>query len=74
VAIIERFCEVLTETESSYVEWKRLLVAHDITGVSVHDARLVSVLYDRGITHLLTLDPADFARYPRIAAVPPAAI
>ncbi len=39
---IERICRVLPETSVTYVEWKRLVIAHSIIGVSVHDARIVA--------------------------------
>lgn len=71
VAIIERFCEVLAESDTSYAQWKRLVGSHEITGVAVHDARLVALMHDRAVTHLLTLNCADFARYTHVTAVLP---
>jgi len=35
------------------------------------DTRLVALMVAHGITHLLTLNPTDFARYSEITAVTP---
>jgi len=61
---LERFCEVVTETENSYQIWRVLVTSHGVTGASVHDARLVAMMLDRGIPDILTLNAADFRRYP----------
>jgi hypothetical protein len=42
-----------------------------VSGVQVHDARLAAVMRVHGLTHILTLNAADFARYPGIIAVHP---
>lgn len=70
-AVIERICEVVTENDDSYRIWKGLLVAQSVTGVSVHDARLVSVMIAQGISTVLTLNEQDFRRYSGISAVTP---
>ena len=36
-----------------------------------HDARLVALMKVHGITHVLTLNPIDFARYAEITAITP---
>jgi hypothetical protein len=43
-------------------------------GVQVHDARLVALMMAHGLSHLLTLNPADFQRYPGITALSPSAV
>ncbi len=67
--ILERAFPVLVETEDSYSAWKRLLVANSVSGVQVHDARLVAIMLTRGITHVLTFNDADFNRYSGIQVV-----
>ena len=47
------------------------MVASGVMGVQVHDARLVATMIAHRITHLLTLNDQDFARYPEITAVHP---
>ena len=38
---IEQVIELLPDTAAIYEEWKRLVVRYGVTGVKVHDARLV---------------------------------
>jgi predicted nucleic acid-binding protein len=71
VRFIERNATILGDSPTAYSQWRRLLVTHQIQGLSVHDARLVSVMIQAGITHILTLNAADFARYTGIIAVTP---
>lgn len=71
IALLEETGIVLHETEHSYLEWKRLLAEHQISGVSVHDARLVSVMVAEGVDTLLTLNFSDFRRYQEIHVVTP---
>ena len=74
LAIIERIADVLTEADASYAEWKRLVVRHGVSGVQVHDTRRVDLMAVNGVSHPLTLNPADFKRFPNIAAVMPAEV
>lgn len=68
---IERSVRVIPESVASYAEWKRLVVTHRVSGVQVHDTRLVALMMANGITHLLTLNGADFKRFPAVTAVAP---
>jgi hypothetical protein len=43
-------------------------------GVNVHDARLVAAMIAHGVTHVLTANVKDFARYPTVTAVAPGEI
>ena len=60
MALIERICDVMTEDERSFAIWKGLLTSHSVTGVAVHDARLVSVMLRHGINTVVTLNERDF--------------
>jgi len=71
VRLIERFGPILPETNDSYSKWKDLASTHNIIGVSVHDARLVAVMETANVTHLITLNPDDFRRYPGITVLTP---
>jgi predicted nucleic acid-binding protein len=71
VRLIERVFTVLDETPAVHPEWRRLVVSHSVMGVQVHDARIVAVMNVHGITHLLTLNGADFSRYAGITRVAP---
>ncbi len=71
LAIVEQICDVVTESDVSLGIWKGLLIAHSVTGVAVHDARLVSVMLAHGVSTIVTLNEKDFRRYTGIAAVQP---
>ena len=51
---IEKLGKILPFNQLCYGVWRQLLVAHDIVGVSVHDARLVATMNCYGITHVIT--------------------
>ncbi len=65
---------LLLDTPAIYQEWERLVVVHAVIGVNVHDARLVAAMLVHGLTHILTFNINDFARYSEITAVHPRAI
>ena len=46
-----------------YAEWRQLIVAFGVSGAKVHDARLVATMRVHAVTHILTLNTADFTRY-----------
>lgn len=69
--LIERVFTILKETPAVYPEWRQLVVSHSVMGVQVHDARIVAVMNVHGITHILTLNSADFSRYTGIISVSP---
>jgi predicted nucleic acid-binding protein len=72
--VVERIVGLLPETPSGYSIWKKLVVQHGVKGVQVHDARVVALLTAHGLTHLLTLNPADFLRYQGITVLTPGGI
>jgi len=63
VRLIEQFCEVLAEDIPSFEIWKQLCEKLAVSGVAVHDARLVSVMLTRQVDRILTLNERDFRRY-----------
>lgn len=60
---IEKLGSLLAFTTASYAVWRQLLIDHSITGVAVHDARLVAVMKTHGVSHIMTLNSGDFQRY-----------
>jgi predicted nucleic acid-binding protein len=60
---IDRVASRLPEVPAAGPEWDRLVVQYQVVGKGVHDAQLVASLLVHRITHLLTLNVADFARY-----------
>ena len=71
---IEAGFSLLAELPVAYPIWRRLVVAHSVQGKQVHDARLVALMMAHGITHVLTLNAGDFARFPGIVEVAPASL
>ncbi|MFM6282248.1 MAG: PIN domain nuclease, partial [Dolichospermum sp.] len=57
-----------------YSEWEGLVITHSVIGINVHDAKLVAAMLVHGITHILTFNTKDFARYSEIIAVNPTKI
>jgi len=72
LARLEAFFVLLSESPEVYAEWKRLVIAHGVTGVKVHDARLVAAMNVYGIRRILTFNKDDFRRYPDIEVITPA--
>lgn len=74
--LIERLFPLLLDAPAIYQEWRRLVVAFGVSGVQVHDARLVAAMKVNGLTHILTFNTTDFTRYASagIVAVDPATV
>jgi predicted nucleic acid-binding protein len=69
---IESEFQLLPDSRAAHEEWRRLLVDYRISGVQVHDARLVASMHIHGIKRILTFNTRDFARFTDIDAVHPA--
>lgn len=63
VRFVERLCRRLFENERSYEIWRHLIDRYDLSGVSVHDARLVAIMQAHGVDRILTTIERDFRRY-----------
>jgi predicted nucleic acid-binding protein len=72
--ILERLVEFRSDTLAGFQEWKRLVVAHRVSGVEVHDTRLVAAMNVLGITHIVTYNKDDFKRFQNITAHLPSEI
>jgi predicted nucleic acid-binding protein len=66
----------LPEPTDVYDRWRQLVVRFEISGVKVHDARLVALMLANDIVRILTFNAADFRRYGvlGIRAIKPEAI
>ncbi|HEY4309498.1 MAG TPA: type II toxin-antitoxin system VapC family toxin [Pirellulales bacterium] len=71
---IERICDVVTEDDESHDIWKGLVVTYSVSGVAVHDARLVSIMLAHRISTILTFNGQDFRRYKGISAAEPSGV
>ena len=69
---IESSIEILPDSLLVHLEWRRLLVAHNISGVQVHDTRLVAAMHVHGVKRILTFNARDFVRFTDIEAIHPA--
>ena len=72
VRVIEARITLLPDSPANHIEWRRLLVAHSISGVQVHDARIAAAMHVHGVKRILTFNTRDFARFAEIEAVHPA--
>src|SRR5437870_2189815 len=68
---IESGFNLLRDNEQVHEEWRRLVRKYSILGVRVYDARLVAAIRVHAVTHLLTFNERDFARYADITVVQP---
>ena len=64
----------LPDTPAIFTEWQRLVVGHQVSGKTAHDARLVAAMIVHGITHVLTFNVQHFGRYPGITVLDPAGL
>lgn len=71
---LKAFFSLLPDTSEIYQEWERLVVVYAVRGVNVHDAKLVAAMLVHGLTHVLTFNISDFARYSEITAVHPTTV
>jgi predicted nucleic acid-binding protein len=70
--VIERDFDFLPDSREVHDRWRRLLIAHKVIGVQVHDARLAASMYVHGVTQLLTVNVRDFQRFEGLRVVHPA--
>ena len=65
------FFDFLPDNTRIFDEWRRAVQENGVSGVAVHDARLVAVMRVYGISRILTFNGPDFRRYDGIEAVHP---
>ncbi len=70
----EEKLRLLPDSLAVHEEWRKLLVTHGVSGVQVHDARLVAAMRVHAVKRILTFNDKDFARYADIEAVHPRAV
>jgi predicted nucleic acid-binding protein len=68
---IESVFDRLPDTDEVYKKWRELIVKHSVSGVQVHDAKIVAAMQAYNIQNLLTFNAKDFKRYTFIKAVEP---
>ncbi len=70
----EEQLRLLPDSLAVHEEWRKLLVTQSVSGVQVHDARLVAAMRVHGVKRILTFNAKDFARYVDIEAVHPRSV
>ena len=71
VRAIEAGMSLMPDNEAVYREWRRIVVKNSVSGVQVHDARLAAAMYVHGVSHIFTLNVADFSRFDGLTALHP---
>ena len=71
---LESFFKLLPDEPAVYRRWRKLVIDHRVSGAKVHDARLAAVMLVHGVSHVLTFNKADFARYTGITALDPGGV
>lgn len=71
---IEMFFTVLPDSVEAFRQWRRLVVEHEVRGAKVHDARLAALMLAHGVNRIMTLNGADFRRFPGIGVIDPAQV
>lgn len=70
--VIERDLQFLPDSRDVHDRWRALLIAHNIQGVQVHDARLAASMYVHDVGQLLTINVRDFRRFNGLRVLHPA--
>jgi hypothetical protein len=62
---------LLRDERGIFPNWRNLVRQFDVKGKKAHDARLVAAMIRHGLTHLITFNAGDFAKFPMITARTP---
>lgn len=71
LARIDSFFPVLDDPPTLFAEWRSVVATFACVGKVAHDARYVAAMRAHGLTHLLTFNGADFARFTGITVLDP---
>ena len=70
-ALIESKFSFAADSEATHQEWRKIVVDAGVSGIQVHDARMVAAMRVHGIANLLTLNAKDFRRFSGITVLSP---
>ena len=62
---------LLSDTRQVFVRWLGLVTEHGIAGKRVHDIKIVALMLEQKISHLLTYNPRDFQGFDHVNVVDP---
>ena len=71
VSLIEKHFRLLPDNLATFQEWRKIVRDFGISGVQVHDAKLVASMTVYRVANLVTLNTKDFKRFPQIKAIEP---
>jgi predicted nucleic acid-binding protein len=66
--------EIIFDSPAVAAELRRLVLAHQVSGKKVHDARMVAAMNVHNVTEILTFNTKDFTRYPGITVLSPSSV
>jgi predicted nucleic acid-binding protein len=72
--LIEKNFRLLPESLATHQEWRRLVSAHSVEGVQVHDTMLAAVMTVHRVSHIVTFNKAHFTRFSSIIALLPSEV
>jgi predicted nucleic acid-binding protein len=71
---IDELCNrfpILEDSSQIFTNWLDLVTSRKVMGKRTHDARIVAAMLTHEVTHILTLNPSDFAISSNITIVRP---
>ncbi|MEO8166474.1 MAG: PIN domain nuclease [Betaproteobacteria bacterium] len=68
--LIEQF-HLFRDERAIFDRWHQLVVQHQVTGKTGHDARLVAAMDRHGIKHLVSFNDKHFHQFPNISVIHP---
>ena len=71
ISALEAVFPLLDDKPGLLAEWRKLVVSHDCKGKAAHDARIVAAMNIHGVARVMTLNTADFTRYPGLIVLDP---
>lgn len=69
IAAVALVC--LPEPPDIAERWRKIASEYAVRGRQAHDARIAALMLGHNVTHILTFNTTDFARYSAITAVSP---
>jgi predicted nucleic acid-binding protein len=71
---VDKFQTILRlfpDTPEIFPTWRQLVLQHRVSGIKVHDARIVAAMSVHQVSKILTFDLGDFRRYESITVIDP---
>jgi predicted nucleic acid-binding protein len=70
----QTFFRLLPETPELFMAWRKLVAQHRVSGIQVHDTRIVAAMSVHQVSKILTFDLNDFNRYGNIIVIHPSTV